>query len=99
MSDRTATGATASGRHRAPAADRVVTGQPRQDDVMGYVGQDGDWLQIDLTPPRNGGMNGNASARLEAMVPVENTPIDITYDMRTDARGKDPDAASATLRH
>jgi len=33
------------------------------------------------------------------MVPVENTPIDITYDMRTDARGKDPDAASATLRH
>src|SRR5699024_8279221 len=42
---------------RTVAAYRMVIGQPRQDDLMGYVGQDVDWLQIDLTPPRNGGMN------------------------------------------
>ena len=36
---------------RTLAAYRLVLGQPRQDDLMRYVGKDVAWLQIDLAPP------------------------------------------------
>lgn len=35
---------------RTVGAYRLVIGQPRQDDLIHYVGQDIDWLRIDLTP-------------------------------------------------
>lgn len=37
---------------RTVGAYRLVIGQPRQDDLVRYVGGDVDWLRIDLTPPR-----------------------------------------------
>lgn len=37
---------------RTVGAYRLVIGQPRQDDLVRYVGEDVDWLRIDLTPPR-----------------------------------------------
>lgn len=39
---------------RTVGAYRLVIGQPRQDDLIRYVGQDLDWLRIDLTPPATG---------------------------------------------
>lgn len=36
---------------RTVGAYRMVIGQPRQDDLIRYVGDDVDWLRIDLTPP------------------------------------------------
>jgi hypothetical protein len=30
-----------------------VIGQPRQDDLIRYVGGDAAWLRIDLTPPNS----------------------------------------------
>ena len=36
---------------RTVGAYRLVMGQPRQDDLVRYVGQDLSWLRIDLTPP------------------------------------------------
>jgi len=36
---------------RTVGAYRAVIGQPRQDDLIRYVGEDVDWLRIDLTPP------------------------------------------------
>jgi hypothetical protein len=36
---------------RTVGAYRLVIGQPRQDDLVRYVGEDIDWLRIDLTPP------------------------------------------------
>jgi hypothetical protein len=39
---------------RTVGAYRMVIGQPRQDDLIRYVGEDVDWLRIDLTPPRPG---------------------------------------------
>lgn len=38
---------------RTVGAYRLVIGQPRQDDLVRYVGEDVDWLRIDLTPPRS----------------------------------------------
>ena len=38
---------------RTVGAYRLVIGQPRQDDLIRYVGEDVSWLRIDLTPPRN----------------------------------------------
>lgn len=38
---------------RTVGAYRLVIGQPRQDDLIRYVGDDVDWLRIDLTPPRS----------------------------------------------
>lgn len=38
---------------RTVGAYRLVIGQPRQDDLVRYVGGDVDWLRIDLTPPRS----------------------------------------------
>ena len=38
---------------RTVGAYRLVIGQPRQDDLIRYVGEDVDWLRIDLTPPRS----------------------------------------------
>lgn len=35
---------------RSVGAYRMVIGQPRQDDLIKYVGEDADWLRIDLTP-------------------------------------------------
>ncbi|WP_313405031.1 helicase-related protein [Aeromicrobium sp.] len=37
---------------RTVGAYRLVMGQPRQDDLVRYVGEDVAWLRIDLTPPR-----------------------------------------------
>jgi len=42
---------------RTVAAYRMVIGQPRQDHLMGYVGDDVDWLEIVLTPPGRAGMS------------------------------------------
>lgn len=36
---------------RTVGAYRAVIGQPRQDDLIRYVGEDVEWLRIDLTPP------------------------------------------------
>ena len=36
---------------RTVGAYRLVIGQPRQDDLIRYVGEDASWLRIDLTPP------------------------------------------------
>ena len=36
---------------RSVGAYRMVIGQPRQDDLIKYVGADVDWLRIDLAPP------------------------------------------------
>ena len=36
---------------RTVGAYRMVIGQPRQDDLIKYVGSDASWLRIDLTPP------------------------------------------------
>ncbi len=36
---------------RTVGAYRLVIGQPRQDDLIRYVGEDVSWLRIDLTPP------------------------------------------------
>lgn len=36
---------------RTVGAYRLVIGQPRQDDLIRYVGGDMSWLRIDLTPP------------------------------------------------
>lgn len=36
---------------RTVGAYRMVIGQPRQDDLIRYVGEDASWLRIDLTPP------------------------------------------------
>lgn len=36
---------------RTLAAYRLVMGQPRQDDLIEYVGADAEWLRIDLAPP------------------------------------------------
>lgn len=38
---------------RTVGAYRLVIGQPRQDDLVRYVGEDVEWLRIDLTPPRS----------------------------------------------
>jgi len=35
---------------RTVGAYRAVIGQPRQDDLIRYVGEDAEWLRIDLTP-------------------------------------------------
>jgi hypothetical protein len=35
---------------RTVGAYRLVIGQPRQDDLIRYVGEDVTWLRIDLTP-------------------------------------------------
>ncbi|GAB3488115.1 DEAD/DEAH box helicase [Flexivirga lutea] len=35
---------------RTVGAYRMVIGQPRQDDLIRYVGEDASWLRIDLTP-------------------------------------------------
>jgi hypothetical protein len=35
---------------RTVGAYRLVIGQPRQDDLIRYVGEDVSWLRIDLTP-------------------------------------------------
>lgn len=41
---------------RTVGAYRLVIGQPRQDDLIRYVGEDASWLRIDLTPaPRGSG--------------------------------------------
>lgn len=37
---------------RTVGAYRLVIGQPRQTDLVEYVGEDMDWLRINLTPPR-----------------------------------------------
>lgn len=37
---------------RTVGAYRLVIGQPRQDDLMQYVGEDVSWLRMDLTPGR-----------------------------------------------
>ncbi|MCC2314179.1 helicase-related protein [Cellulomonas xiejunii] len=37
---------------RTVGAYRMVIGQPRQDDLVRYVGKDAEWLRVDLTPPR-----------------------------------------------
>lgn len=39
---------------RTVGAYRMVIGQPRQDDLIKYVGSDASWLRIDLTPPMGG---------------------------------------------
>lgn len=36
---------------RTVGAYRMVIGQPRQDDLVRYVGEDVGWLRVDLTPP------------------------------------------------
>jgi len=36
---------------RSVGAYRMVIGQPRQDDLIQFVGEDASWLQIDLSPP------------------------------------------------
>ncbi|ADG76161.1 helicase domain protein [Cellulomonas flavigena DSM 20109] len=36
---------------RTVGAYRMVIGQPRQDDLVRYVGEDVEWLRVDLTPP------------------------------------------------
>lgn len=36
---------------RTVGAYRLVIGQPRQDDLIRYLGEDVSWLRIDLTPP------------------------------------------------
>ncbi|NUU18453.1 helicase [Cellulomonas humilata] len=36
---------------RTVGAYRLILGQPRQDDLVRYVGADATWLRIDLTPP------------------------------------------------
>lgn len=28
-------------------------GQPRQDELISFVGEDAEWLRIDLSPPRD----------------------------------------------
>lgn len=43
---------------RTVGAYRAVIGQPRQDDLIRYVGSDVAWLQIDLTPPSSGPRDG-----------------------------------------
>ena len=35
---------------RTVGAYRMVIGQPRQDDLVRYVGEDAEWLEVDLTP-------------------------------------------------
>ena len=35
---------------RTVGAYRMVIGQPRQDDLVRYVGEDAEWLRVDLTP-------------------------------------------------
>ena len=37
---------------RTVGAYRLVIGQPRQDDLIRYVGEDVSWLRMDLTPGR-----------------------------------------------
>ncbi|MCC2333612.1 helicase-related protein [Cellulomonas wangsupingiae] len=37
---------------RTVGAYRMIIGQPRQDDLVRYVGEDVEWLRVDLTPPR-----------------------------------------------
>lgn len=37
---------------RTVGAYRAVIGQPRQDDLIRYVGEDAEWLRIDLTPTK-----------------------------------------------
>lgn len=40
---------------RTVGAYRMVMGQPRQEDLLRYVGESGadlDWLRLDLSPPR-----------------------------------------------
>ncbi|OBI55660.1 hypothetical protein A5667_23160 [Mycolicibacterium fortuitum] len=39
---------------RTVGAYRAVIGQPRQDDLIRYVGEDVEWLRIDLTPSASG---------------------------------------------
>lgn len=34
-------------------AYRLVMGQPRQEDLLQYIGADAEWMRIDLTPPRS----------------------------------------------
>jgi len=38
---------------RTVGAYSLVIGQPRQDDLIRYVGGDAAWLRIDLTPPNS----------------------------------------------
>jgi len=40
---------------RTVGAYRLVIGQPRQDDLIRYVGEDVSWLRIDLAPDLSGG--------------------------------------------
>jgi hypothetical protein len=37
---------------RTVGAYRLVIGQPRQTDLIRYIGEDVSWLRIDLTPAR-----------------------------------------------
>lgn len=54
---------------------------------------------FDLECTRVNPMPANTrSARLPSMTAAGDSPIDVMYDMRTDAGGKDPDQHSATLR-
>ena len=41
---------------RTVGAYRAVIGQPRQDDLIRYVGEDVEWLRIDLTPTAKDGL-------------------------------------------
>ena len=46
---------------RTLGAYRLVIGQPRQDDLIRYVGQDASWLRIDLTPRKTEPGHGRGS--------------------------------------
>lgn len=53
---------------RTVGAYRMVIGQPRQSDLIRYVGDDVDWLRIDLSPPADKGLHGHRS---ESARPVD----------------------------